>query len=74
MELSTDNRSQQPSEQEQIAALQEQLMELRQQVFRLEGRAEALRQIASRPWLWSAVFFILGMMAIFFTFLLLLRR
>lgn len=74
MELSTDNRSQQPSEQEQIAALERQIDELRQQIFRLEGRAEALKQLASRPWLWSAVFFILGMTAIFFTFLLLMRR
>ena len=47
MEQATGN--QQPSEQEQIAALAEQLEEMRQRMFRLEGQAEVLRQMASRP-------------------------
>jgi hypothetical protein len=72
MEQVTGN--QQPSEQEQIAVLAEQLEEMRQRMFRLEGQAEVLRQMASRPWIWSAVVFLLGMIAILFTFLLLLPR
>lgn len=72
MEQATGN--QQPSEQEQIAALAKQMEEMRQHMLRLEGQAEAIRQMIRPPWVWSAVVFLLGMTAILFTFLLLLRR
>ena len=41
MEQATGN--QQPSEQEQIAALAKQMEEMRQHMLRLEGQAEAIR-------------------------------